>query len=250
MAGTKAMNSFLLFFLIFLAGFVDSIAGGGGLISLSAYYAYGLSPIEALSSNKFSSTCGTLCSVINYSRNGSIIFRTALFGALFAFIGSFIGSSLAVLFSDYYFRLFMLLIIPAVTILTLKRKGGEKERRFSGTKENLIVAAFSLVIGMYDGFFGPGTGMFLTLAFSYIGFSMLESAGNTKVINLTSNIVALSVFLINGSVDIRLGLMCSLFSIAGNITGSSLAIKLERKIIKPMLLIVLALLYLDLLGAF
>ena len=240
----------LLFFLIFLAGFIDSIAGGGGLISLSAYYAYGLPPLEALSNNKFSSTSGTVFSVLNYARNRSIIFKTAGAGAVAAIIGSFIGSYLALLFSDYYFRIFLLVMIPFVTLLTLKKRKEGRERRFSHTSEMVLTFSFSLVIGMYDGFFGPGTGMFLTLAFSFIGFSMLESAANSKLINLSSNVVALTVFLLNGSVDISLGIPCAVFSIIGNLLGSSIAIRFNSRIIRPMLIVVLVLLYLEVLNVF
>ncbi len=244
------MSRALLFFLIFLAGFVDSIAGGGGLVSLSAYYAYGLDPITALSNNKFSSTCGTLFSVMNYARNRSIIISSVIPGAIAALIGSFIGSYFAILFSDYYFRIFLIIMIPLVTLLTLKKKGEERERRFEKRKERIIIFSFSLLIGMYDGFFGPGTGMFLTLAFSFIGFKMLESAASSRVINFSSNVVALAVFLFNGSVDVELGIPCALCSIAGNTLGSTLAIRLDSRIIRPMLIVVLILLYVEVLNIF
>ena len=243
-------NSFFLFFIIFLAGFVDSIAGGGGLLSLTGYYAYGLNPISALSNNKFSSTFGTLFSVANYFRGGAVEAKTCLFGILFSLSGSFIGSSLATIYSDVYFRYLMMVAIPVVTLLTIKKKSYDSERKFSHSTELILIASFSFIIGMYDGFFGPGTGMFLTLSFSFVGFSLLEAAGNSKVLNLASNVIALFVFIRNGSVNFSLGIPCAAFSIAGNILGSSLALKFNTKIIKPMLLTVLALLYLEVLNVF
>ena len=243
-------NSFFLFFIVFLAGFVDSIAGGGGLLSLTGYYAYGLNPITALSNNKFSSTFGTLFSVANYSRGGVVALKTCLFGIVFSLSGSFIGSSLATVYSDLYFRYLMMVAIPVVTILTIKKKSYGGRRRFKPSTELCLIASFSFVIGMYDGFFGPGTGMFLTLSFSFIGFSLLEAAGNSKVLNLASNVIALFVFIHNGSVDFRLGIPCALSSILGNVLGSSLALKFNTRIIKPMLIAVLALLYLEVLNVF
>lgn len=241
----------LLYFLIFLAGFIDSIAGGGGLVSLTAYYAYGLPPVNALANNKFSSTFGTAFATVNYARNGAIAWRSALVGAALAVFGATVGANLALLYSDYYFRYAMMIIIPFVTLFTIFRKDRKEETtRAIGTGTYVAIAAFSFLIGVYDGFFGPGTGMFLTLAFSLAGFSMICSVGNCKVVNLTSNVVSLAIFVMDGSVDYALGIPCAICSIAGGLVGSQMALKMEKKIIRPMLLLVLALLYLEILDVF
>ena len=237
------MSTIVLFFLIFLAGFVDSIAGGGGLISLTAYYAYGLGPVNALANNKFSATLGTSFAAINYIRHGAIEWKAAIAGAAFVIVGASIGANLALLFSDIYFKYAMMIIIPAVTLITLVNKGEKRHSFKSRTTMYVIISIFSLVIGVYDGFFGPGTGMFLTLTFSFTGFSLIESVGNCKFVNLVSNIVTVLIFMMHGEVDYALGVPCAISAIIGGTLGSQMALKMDRKIIRPMLLLVLALLY-------
>lgn len=239
-----------LYFLIFLAGLVDSIAGGGGLISLMSYSLYGLPPVNALANNKFSSTFGTAFATANYARKGYINYQVALLGAICAVFGSSIGAGLALRYSSMYFRYAMLVIVPVVTLLTLFNRSREDVDRDLGTRHYLLIAMASFLIGMYDGFFGPGTGMFLTLAFSYVGLRMIKSVGCCKVVNLTSNVVSLTIFMLNGSVDYSLGIPCAVASILGGIAGSELAIRFDNKVIRPMLLLVLMLLYLKLLGIF
>ena len=237
------MGRYVLFFLIFLAGFVDSIAGGGGLISLTAYYAYGLSPVNALANNKFSSTLGTSFATLNYIRHGAIEWKSAIAGAIFVMIGASIGANLALLFSDIYFKYAMMVVIPVVTVMTILRKGDREHEVQQKSRMYVIISLFSLVIGIYDGFFGPGTGMFLTITFSFVGFKLIESVGNCKFVNLVSNVVSLLIFIMHGQVDYRLGIPCAIASVIGGTLGSQMALKMDRKIIRPMLILVLALLY-------
>ena len=239
------MGAFILYFLIFLAGFVDSIAGGGGLISLTAYYAYGLTPVNALANNKFSSTLGTSFATINYVRHGAIEWKAAIAGAIFVMIGASIGANLALLYSDIYFKYAMMIVIPVVTIFTLVHKSESVHKVENKTLLYVIVAIFSLILGVYDGFFGPGTGMFLTLTFSFVGFKLIDSVGCCKLVNLVSNVVSLVIFIMHGEVNYRLGIPCALCSIIGGTLGSQLALKMDKKIIRPMLLLVLALLYIE-----
>jgi Predicted permeases len=241
----------LLFFLIFLAGFVDSIAGGGGLISLTSYYAVGLPPIYALGNNKFSSTFGTLFALGVYRNNHSVNFRVGLFTAVFAFFGSLIGSNLAIRYSDLYLRYILVFTLPVIAIITLKAPKKQKESLLSGAKLYVLCALLGFFVGMYDGFFGPGTGLFLTLAFTGIaGFSLLDSCGNTKVVNLSSNIAALVSFIINGNIIYKIAVPCLFASILGNICGSTTAVKGGGRIVKPMLVVVLALLFIKLIVDF
>ncbi len=240
-----------------LAGFIDSIAGGGGLVSLTSYYAIGLPPIYALGNNKFSSTFGTFFAMLNYARKKEVVWSIAISGAIFSIIGALLGAQLALHFVGRIFRYMLLIVLPILTFFTLfKPKAKNKESkaitikndgtslRFEiGVRGYILVACLSFIIGVYDGFFGPGTGMFYTLIFSSIGFPMIYACGITKAINLASNIAAVSTFIINGNIIYKLGIPCMIASIVGNLLGSEFAIKKDTKVIKPMLLFVIAALY-------
>jgi uncharacterized membrane protein YfcA len=227
--------------LVFLAGVIDSIAGGGGLISLTAYAAFGLPPTMALGNNKFSSSCGTTIATIRYAKGHDIDWSVAVVAFLCSMCGSVVGSHLALVFNGVYLQYLLLFLVPVIAVLTLAKPdfGRAKECRH----KIAVSAATGLVIGCYDGFFGPGTGMFLTWIFSAIvGLELLKAVGTTKVVNLASNIAALVTFAVSGNIDYRIGIPCALSSIAGGYIGSGLALKNGAKVIKPMLIVVLALL--------
>lgn len=233
-------------FMCFFAGFVDSIAGGGGLISLTSYYAIGLPMTYALGNNKFSSTFGTLFATINYSRKKTVVWKVGISASIFALIGSSIGSRIALMIEGEFFSYIMLVLLPVLTFFTFFRPKSKKEgpESFELTSSKLAAASFfGFLIGVYDGFFGPGTGMFLTLAFSFLSMPLLEASGTTKIVNLSSNVAALTTFVINGNINYRIGVPCALASIIGNILGSRFAIRKKSKAIRPMLLFVIILLY-------
>lgn len=234
----------LLCLLIFLAGFVDSIAGGGGLISLTSYYAMGLPPVIALGNNKFSSTFGTVFALAEYQKKGTVAWPLALFTSAFALVGAFIGAQAALIYSDLVLKYLMLFAVPVIAFITFHRPSMKRKAELSGARLLCFAAIIGTAVGMYDGFFGPGTGVFLTLAFTSIaGLDTLTSCGNTKVVNLASNIAALTTFVINGNINYTIGLPCVFFAIAGNITGSKVAIKGGGKIVRPMILVVLTMLF-------
>ena len=243
MISLTPLQYLILFFLVFLAGFIDSIAGGGGLISLPAYYAVGLPPIYVLGNNKFSSTIGGSFALYEYARKGHIIWKIALLGTAFAIIGSAIGAQIALRFSDYYLKYLLICVIPVLAVLTLRKKNLKSERSISDRAMLCITAALGLVVGCYDGFFGPGTGMFLTLGFTIlIGLDTLDACGNTKLMNFSSNLAALVTFMINGNVNYRLGIPCLVFSVLGNKIGAKMAIRGGDKVVRPLLVVVLILL--------
>lgn len=230
----------------FFAGFVDSIAGGGGLISLTSYYAIGLPPSYALGNNKFSSTFGTLFASINYAKKKVIVWKVAITASIFALIGSAIGANIALMIDGDFFSYIMLVLLPTVTIFTFcrkKKKDNDSIVFILSAKKLVLAAIIGFSIGLYDGFFGPGTGMFLTLAFSAISMPLIDASGTTKIVNLSSNLAALITFIINGNIIYSLGIVCAVFSIGGNYLGSMFALKKKSRAIKPMLLLVIALLY-------
>lgn len=232
--------------LVFLAGFIDSIAGGGGLISLPAYMAAGIPPHLALGTNKMSSTMGTIVSTARFAKNGFINMKLSLLAALFAVIGSVIGAHLSLLASEGVLKGMMIVVLPVVAFYVLKNKnmGDTEEISIPHKKQMLISMGAALVVGCYDGFYGPGTGTFLLLLLTGLAKMNVRSAsGTTKVINLSSNIAALVTFLINGKVLVPLGLVSGLFCIAGHYIGSGLVVKNGLKIVRPVVFVVLICLF-------
>ena len=154
----------------------------------------------------------------------------------------------------------LLIVLPILTFLTLKKKEGkssgmikvnENPLSFSISSFSYLVSALaSFVIGLYDGFFGPGTGTFYTILFSFMGLPLIYSAGTTKVLNLTSNIAAFTTFLLNGTIIYIVGIPCALASILGNTLGSRYALKKGGKAIRKVLVVVIALLYIKILAEF
>ena len=228
--------------LAMLGGFVDAVAGGGGLISLPAYMIAGLPVHFAIGTNKLSSAMGTTVTTARFSKMGFIPWKQAPFYAACALAGSATGARLALLLDDRVFKILMLFILPLTAFFILRKKDLlTKEEELPARKTLLIGMAVALVVGTYDGFYGPGTGTFLMLLLTSLAHLPLTKAnGVTKVINLTTNVTALAVFLLNGKVLILLGLVAGVFGIAGNYIGSSMFKEKGAKIVRPLMLAVLA----------
>jgi uncharacterized protein len=234
--------------MIFLAGFVDSIAGGGGLISLPAYFAVGLPPHVALATNKFSSFCGTATAVIRYWRAGVIHLRIGLMAAAGALAGSTLGTKIALWISEALINTFMLFCVPAVLVIFLfKEKLFPKKETETAVRFPIIRAlAIGAVIGCYDGFFGPGTGTFLAIAFTFfMHYDLVTASGNARLVNLASNAGSLAVFLINGNVLFPIAFITAVSGIAGNILGSHFALQGRERVIRPIMAVILILLLLE-----
>ena len=225
--------------LIFLAGFIDSIAGGGGLISLPMYLAVGLSPATAAGTNKFTASLGTTFSAISFLKSGNTHLKIAFISALFAFIGSSIGARFAIMLGDSL-KYVILGVIPFVAASSLL-KLDETKPISKGIKLILFASFIGFTVGLYDGLVGPGTGTLLIILYTFLcGYKLKEAFGNAKIVNLSSNISALIVFILNDQVLYKLALPAALFSIAGNYLGSKLAINNGRKVIQPILYLVLS----------
>lgn len=231
--------------LVGLAGFIDSIAGGGGLISLPAYLLCGLPAHSCIATNKLSSSMGTAVSTYKYAKSGYVDWHLSVFCVVFALLGSFIGAKIALLISDQVFRVLMLVILPLTAAYVLKKKDIFAEENVSSlpfSKCAPLASAIAFSIGIYDGFYGPGTGTFLLLLLTRLAHMDVRRAnGVTKVINLSSNIGALFIFLLNGQVLLPLGLAAAAFSVMGNYLGSLCFTKRGASIARPVILIVLLL---------
>lgn len=232
--------------LVFLAAVVDAIGGGGGLISLPAFLFAGLPPHMAAATNKLSSSCGTTVVTARLIKNKLIDFRLALPSVVMAIIGSSIGAKAALLIPDEIFLRIMVVILPICAFFVLNKKLFNDEGSDDiqvNVKTYACAMISALVIGMYDGMYGPGTGTFLIIAFTvFAKISIKKANGQAKVINLTSNITSLIVFLINRQVLIPLGIAAAVCNMAGGYIGAGLAIKNGSKITKPCILLVLSIL--------
>ena len=239
---------------LFLAGLIDAIGGGGGLISLPAYLIAGLPPHAAIATNKLSSTCGTTLATLRFIKNGLVNLKLAIPSVIAAIIGSSIGANLSLLIKEEIMLYIMVAILPICAFLVLNKKlfhdGGENEITLD--RRTYITATIAaLVIGMYDGFYGPGTGTFLIIAFTvFAKISMKTANAQAKVINLTSNITSLIIFLINGEVLFSVGIVAAACNMLGGYIGAGLVMKNGAKIVKPSIIFVLILLALKVAGVY
>lgn len=231
--------------LVFLAGFVDAVAGGGGLISLPAYMIAGLPVHYAIATNKLSSSMGTTVATSQYARKGYVPWRQSVFCVFCALIGSALGARLALLLEDGIFRIIMLFVLPLTALYVTKSRALAVEREpLSRAKTLAISMAVALVLGIYDGFYGPGTGTFLILLLTAVAHMGLRSAnGVAKVINLTTNITALTVYWMDGKVLFPLGLTAGLFSVTGSWLGTRFFEDRGARAVKPIMLTVLTIFF-------
>jgi hypothetical protein len=233
----------VVFLLIGLAGFIDSIAGGGGLITVPTYLALGLPAEMILGTNKCVSTIGTSFAVFRYIRNRTILWNTAIYAIVAALIGSAIGAS----FSDYLSRhiIFIMLLVLSPVLVYLQAKHMRIHVKTELTQHQVVVRASmaGLLIGGYDGFFGPGTGTFLLLAFLvFLQMSSREASANARIVNYASNISAFIYFLAHGRIYAPVAFVAILGSICGNWLGSGMVINNADRVVVPMFRLVLVLL--------
>ena len=234
--------------LVFLGGFVDAVAGGGGLISLPAYMIVGLNPIDAIGTNKFSASCGTFVATMRYSRCGFIHWREIIPAIVTALIGSWFGARLALLVENDMFKIIMLVILPLTAVFVLNKRTLSKYCcPYHSRKTTMIIAILALMMGVYDGFYGPGTGTFLMLMLVGIAHVRLEEAvGATKVVNLSTNLASLSVYLVHGKVLFPLALVAAVFGVAGNYIGARYFTRKGAGFVKPIIVTVLAIFFIKL----
>ena len=229
--------------LVFLAAMVDAIAGGGGLISLPAYTVAGLNYDFASGNNKFTSTFGTLMATIRYYRSGKLLKRPASIAAALALPGSWLGTRAAMALGNRVMHVFMVFAIPVVGILVLVKGRGPERSRPITRRQYPVCAAIGLVIGFYDGFFGPGTGTFLILLFTmWLGMDMVTASATAKPVNLVSNIASLATRIAAGNVLFALAIPAMCLSVAGGWLGAKLALTRGARLIRAVMLGVLALL--------
>lgn len=231
---------YIIFFLTgTFAGFVDSIAGGGGIITVPVLLASGLPPHLALGTNKLQSSFGSFTASLNYMHKGLVNLKDVLVGILFTFIGAVLGTASILHLDASFLEKFIPLMLIVIFLYTLfSPKMGENDRHRL-MSENLFYLVFGLAIGFYDGFFGPGTGSFWTIALvALLGLNLKSATARTKIMNFTSNIVSLIVFVIGGKVVWIIGILMGIGQMFGAYLGSTLVVKKEIKFVKTFFLVV------------
>lgn len=242
--------TFLTYFiccpLVFLAGLVDAIGGGGGLISLPAYLLAGLPAHYAIGTNKLSSCCGTTVATVRFIREGLVNWKLAIPSIVAAVIGSSIGARISLLIPEQVLVTILLVVLPVTAFIVLNRHifhDNVEEASTDSPKVYVTAILAALIIGFYDGFYGPGTGTFLIIAFTVFAKLGIKTAnGQTKVINLTTNITSLVIFILHGQTVFLLGIPCAICNMIGNYIGAGLMMKNGMKIVRPSILVVLVLL--------
>ncbi|PKA42561.1 hypothetical protein CWR43_17090 [Rhizobium sullae] len=223
----------------FFAGFVDAIAGGGGLITVPAMLIAGIPPLQALGTNKVQSVFGAASATIAYARKGHVNLREQLPMAMMAAMGGALGAALATIVPGDVLRAIMPVLLIAIALYFAFKPNLndlDKHRRISPF---VFGMTFVPLIGFYDGVFGPGTGSFFMLSFvTLAGFGMLKATAHTKLLNLGSNIGALIVFASFGATLWTIGLMMGVCQFLGAQVGSRLAMRTGARLIKPLLVTV------------
>lgn len=222
-----------------IAGTVDSIAGGGGLITVPALLATGMPPAMALGTNKLQSSFGSFAATRYFIKRGLINLKQMRLAIICTFIGSAIGTLLVQqLDASILSKLlpFLLAGFALYFLLSPRISDQDSQRRISDISFSLI---FGTCIGFYDGFFGPGTGSFFAIAFvALCGFGMAKATANTKLLNFTSNIASLLFFALGGHVAWSVGLSMAVGQYVGGRIGSGLVVSKGVKLIRPLLVTV------------
>jgi len=228
----------LLILAAFVAGFVDSIAGGGGLITIPALLLAGAPPVYALGTNKLQGMFGAASATWSYARHGHVDLKTQALPALLAFAGSILGALTATVLPGRIFGAVLPVLLVAIAIYFLLRPGLDDIDRARRMSPALFGFTIVPLIGFYDGLFGPGTGSFFMLAFvALAGYGLLKSTAHTKLLNLASNVGGLALFAFAGTVFWKVGLVMGAAQFAGAQVGSRVAMKGGARIIKPLLVI-------------
>lgn len=226
----------LLICAAFLAGFVDAIAGGGGLITVPALLLAGASPIETLATNKLQGSFGAGTAVLAYARAGHVRPLDQLGMAVVAAVAGGMGALLAHLMPAQALRVIMPVVLVAVALFFAFKPGISDADRVERIKPAVFSFTAVPMIAAYDGFFGPGTGSFFMLAFVMLaGFGVLKATAHTKMLNFASNIGSLAVFVTTGATWWGVGLAMAVAQVAGAALGARLAMRVGARLIKPLL---------------
>ncbi|HXU64816.1 MAG TPA: TSUP family transporter [Polyangia bacterium] len=224
----------------FLAGLVDAIAGGGGLVTVPALLAAGLPPPLALGTNKGQAVFGALTSAASFWGRRALDRERAALGFAAGFAGSWLGARAVLAVPARPLRVVVIvLLLVAVSIVLLRRKVQPHPRHWKPGQARAALVAIALVLGAYDGFFGPGTGSMLVVAFATVfGDALTRASGNAKIVNLASNLAAFALFAWHGTVLWRLSLPMAAANAAGAAAGAHLAVRNGDRLVGGVVVVV------------
>mgnify|MGYP000129685391 CR=1 FL=1 len=229
---------FIFIFAGFMAGYIDSIAGGGGMIQVPVLLLSGISPIYVLASNKIASVFGVFMATIKYALSKKISWKVVSIAIIPCLLASYLGSSLIMYFSDEFIKWAILIAIPIALIFLLKKSKTIKEEKVELSKKNIILS--TAPIGFYDGLLGPGTGTYMTISMKkFLHLDYLISTASTKPLNFATNLGSAIAFIMAGKVLWGVAITLGLANMAGSYVGSHYAIKGGEDFIKKVLIIVL-----------
>ncbi|WP_019502905.1 sulfite exporter TauE/SafE family protein [Pseudanabaena sp. PCC 6802] len=228
-----------------LAGFIDSIVGGGGLIQLPALFIFlpQIAVPTIFGTSKLAAIAGTSIAVVQYTRHVKISWRATLPSAIAAFIFSFLGARIVSLINPAMLRPAILVLLIAVAIYTFVKKdfGNLHAPKLEAAMQLWVGIAIGAIIGFYDGFFGPGTGSFLTFAFiGLFGFDFLNAAASARVVNFATNLSAMLYFAATGNILYQVALPMAVCNITGSLIGSRMALTKGSQFIRVLFLVVVS----------
>ncbi len=230
---------FILFIVAIIAGWVDSIGGGGGLICIPALLWAGFSPLEALATNKLQASFGSSTAALNYAGHGLVDVKGQWLAVALTFLGAVCGTLLVQQIDSSLLAkaIPVLLIVFALYFLFSPKVSNMDRHQLISAKTFAVTVGFG--VGFYDGFFGPGTGTFFTMGYvALLGYGLPKATGNTKLLNFTSNIASLLFFALSGHIVWLAGFVMGAGQIIGSYIGSHMAVKHGTRLIRPVLVTV------------
>lgn len=237
------MELYLLCLFAFLAGFIDSIVGGGGLVQVPAFFVFypTLSVPNIIGTNRLASAVGTSVAAWNYARSVPIPWKTVLYAGASAAVFSYLGATVQSLLPSSVLKPVILVLIVAIAVHTYRKKNFGHSEHFRVAPERLgwWAAGIGAVLGFYNGFVGPGTGSLLVFGFvSVIGYSFLSASAISKVVNVIADVSSLIFFLANKYVLFHLALPMMVCNVAGSYLGSRMAVLRGNAFIRKVFLVV------------
>lgn len=225
----------------FVAGFIDAVAGGAGLILVPSFILCGMPAQLALGQEKLVSTIGTITAINNFAKDKKVIWKLVPLGIILALIGAFVGAKAILFIDEQLVAKLILILLPIGLIFTLFKKNiisQAKQDNHQSKHLLLIIAAVSFAVGFYDGFFGPGTGsLFIIALYLFAKIDLVKASATSKIFNFASNIGAFVAFFLAGKMLFKIGIPMIIGSLVGNYIGSKLTISKGDALVKSVLVI-------------
>lgn len=229
----------ILFFVALMAGFIDAMAGGGGLLTIPALLLTGMNPVAVLATNKLQACAGSFSASITMIKKGLIHPKMMKIALLFAFVGSVVGTILVQLSPPEFLQKALPFVIGAVGIYTLFSPNLGKLETTPKMSQKLYERTIAPLIGLYDGYFGPGTGTFFSLSQVVLrGRDLVQATARAKLLNFATNIASLIFFILGGQVVWVVGLVMMAGQLVGAYLGSHMVVKGGAKFIRPVIVVV------------